>query len=175
MTLEELAAMIDGGGCPTPAAAQVEAFEALIGARLPDDYRAFLALTPGGRLYGRVLFSLAGEEIGAERVGCVAGLRPGAARSPADAEVSLEERHRTASDCDVPRGLLSIMTDGGGNAIAIAVRPDRVGEIFFLDHEVSGGEGSPILEEAEGDDWGYAIRFASSFSEMVAGFKPAPR
>lgn len=167
MTPTELAAIIDSEAGPTPSLAEIEAFEALIGARLPDDYRAFLALIRGGRLRERVVFSLAGEEIGAERIGRVAGLCT-------DEDCSLEERHRTASDCDIPEGLLSIMTDGGGNDIALVLRPDRLGEVFFLDHEVSGGEGRPTLEDAEGEDWVYAIRFASSFSEMVAGFRSAP-
>ncbi|MCJ2131332.1 SMI1/KNR4 family protein [Methylobacterium sp. E-045] len=166
MTPNELAAIIDGQTALVPDSAEIEAFEALIGARLPDDYRAFLALTRGGRLRGRVVFSLVGEEIGAERVGCVAGLC-------GEEDCSLQERHRTASDCDIPESLLSIMTDGGGNDIALVLRPDRLGEVFFLDHEVSGGEGRPTLEDAEGKDWGYAIRFASSFSEMVAGFRIA--
>lgn len=52
----------------------------------------------------------------------------------------------------IPDGLLSIMTDVGGNNIAIAIRPDRLGEIFFLDREVSGGEGRVSLERAESDD-----------------------
>jgi hypothetical protein len=167
MTPNELAAITDGEAGPVPTSAEIEAFEVLIGARLPDDYRAFLALTRGGRLRERVVFSLAGEEIGTERIGRVGGLC-------ADADCSLEERHRTASDCDIPDGLLSIMTDGGGNDIALALRPDRFGEIFFLDHEVSGGEGRPTLEDAESEDWVYAIRFASSFSEMVASFRIVP-
>lgn len=166
MTPHELAAIIYDGKAHAPDPSQVEALETLIGAKLPSDYRAFLMMTPGGRPRGRVIFSLAGENIGTERLQLVAGLR-------SEHEFSLEGRHRTASDCDIPDGLLSIMTDGGGNNIAIAIRPDRLGEIFFLDHEVSGGEGRVSLEEAESDDWGYAIRFASSFTEMVGGFKIA--
>lgn len=164
MTPNELAVMIDDGKARAPDGSQVEAFERLIGATLPSDYRAFLMMTSGGRLRGRVVFSLAGEDIGTEHLKRVAGLG-------SDKQFSLEERHRTASDCDIPDGLLSIMTDGGGNDIAIAIRPDRLGEIFFLDHEVSGGEGRVSLEEAESEDWGYAIRFASSFTEMVGGFR----
>lgn len=163
MTPNELATLLNNNVSP-PEAAEIQAFETLIDMRLPEDYRAFLALTRGGRPSAHVVFSLDGEEIGSEYLRRVAGLNP-------DPDVSLEERHRMATACDIPEGLLSIMSDAGGNHIAIALRPDRFGEIFFLDHEVSGGEGRPSLEEAEGENWGYAIRFASSFSEMVAGFE----
>lgn len=143
MTPNELAALIDGEAGLTPSLAEIEAFEAQVGERLPDDYRTFLTLTRGGRPRGRVVFSLAGEEIGAQRIGRVARLCE-------DEDCSLEERHRTASDCDIPEGLLSIMTDGGGNDIALVLRPDRLGEVFFLDHEVSGGEGAPDFGRERG-------------------------
>lgn len=163
MTAEELASIIDDAGYSLPNETAISDIETLIGSTLPEDYRAFLSLTPGGQVYGRVLFSLSGEPVGTERLSRVAGVRP-------EPDLSLVERFHSANDNDVPLGLLSIMTDGGGNDIAISLRPDRFGEIFFLDHEVSGGEGSPALEEAESDDWGYAIKFASSFSELINGF-----
>ena len=179
MTPNELASMIDGDGLPTPTMEEVEAFEALIGARLPDDYRTFLVMTPGGVVRGEVTFSLPGEEAGSHLLVDVAGLRSCG---------SLEWRFQAASDRDTPEGLLSIMTDAGGNDIAVAVRPDRLGEIFFLDHEVAGldrdrlgepfsldhelagYEGRSSLERAESDEWCYAIRFAASFSELIAQF-----
>lgn len=163
MDIDAFAQLIDNSGLPAPGPQAVAAFEAATGLTLPDDYRAFLAITPGGRLTKTVTFSLSGEEDGAEYLGRVAGLRT-------ENSYSLDARVQTAAESAIPEGMLSIMTDRGGNAVAIAVRPDRLGQIFFLDHEVAD-EGRPTIEEAESDDWGYAIRFATSFSEMIAGFK----
>ncbi|MEW6437992.1 MAG: SMI1/KNR4 family protein [Pseudomonadota bacterium] len=163
MDIDAFVRLIDDSGLPAPGSQVVTAFEAATGLTLPDDYRAFLAKTPGGRLSKTVTFSLSGEEDGAEYLGRVAGLRT-------ENSYSLEERVRSAAENAIPEGLLSIMTDRGGNALALAVRPDRFGQIFFLDHEVSD-EGRPTIEEAESADWGYAIRFAATFSEMIAGFK----
>ena len=67
----------------------------------------------------------------------------------------------------IPQGLLPVMTDAGGNTIAIVLRSDRVGEMVFLDHEVAG-EGRATLETAEAD--GHALAFARSFTAMVSGF-----
>jgi hypothetical protein len=162
MDIDAFLQLIDHEGLAAPGVEAVSAFEAATGLTLPDDYKAFLATTPGGRLSKLVNFSLCGDEVGNEYLGRVAGLRD-------DPSYSLEARVATAEEKAIPEGLLSIMTDKGGNAIAIAVRPDRLGQIFFLDHEVSD-EGRATIEAAEGDDWGYAIPFASSFSEMIAGF-----
>ena len=164
MTLDELASIIDGEGHPAPRADQAEAFELLLGAKLPDDYRTFLTMTPGGIVRATVAFSLVGEELGPEELGRVAGLGP-------VKEASLRERFLNASDYGTPAGLLSIMTDVGGNDIALSVRPDRFGEVFFLDHEAYDYNGRPSLEDAEHEDWAYATSFASSFSEIVARFK----
>lgn len=165
MTPNELAALLGNGTDPIPDQTEIETFEAMIGLRLPEDYRAFLSLTRGRRPRECVAFSLVGEDPGADRIASVGGL---GARDVAN---SLVESHRTATDLEVPEGLLAIMTAAGGNDIAIALRPDRFGEVFFLDHELTEGEGRPALEDAENKDWGYAIRFALSFSEMVAGFR----
>jgi hypothetical protein len=164
MKIDAFVRLIEDDGLQAPGPQAVTAFEAATGLTLPEDYKAFLSTTAGGRLGRIVTFSLSGEEVGAEYLGVVAGLRTD------DDYYSLTERHRTAAEDAIPEGLLSIMTDKGGNDIAIAVRPDRLGQIFFLDHEVSGEERCTI-EEAEAEDWGYAIPFAASFSEMMAGFK----
>jgi hypothetical protein len=125
MDIDAFVRLIDESGLPAPGPQAVTAFEAATGLTLPNDYRAFLAKTPGGRLSKTVNFSLSGEEDGAEYLGRVAGLRT-------EYAYSLEERVRTAAESAIPEGLLSIMTDRGGNALALAVRPDRLGQIFFL-------------------------------------------
>lgn len=169
MKLDALLELIDTDGLPPPGSEAVTAFEASTGLHLPDDYRAFLAATPGGWIRVNVTFELVGElgpdEEGQEILGRVAGLRT-------DDSVCLEERVRTGAQDGVPVGLLSIMTDRGGNTIAMALRSDRFGEMFFLDHEVAADE-TPTLEEAEADDWGYAIPFAPSFTAFIEGLRLA--
>jgi hypothetical protein len=166
MTIDEFLVLIETDGEHPPGSAAVAAFEAENGLTLPDDYRAFLGATPGGRVRGNVYFSISGEQDEPqdcqEIMGSVRGLR-------STGTYALAERLATAEADAIPQDLLPVMTDRGGNVIALVLRPDRFGEMVFLDHEV-GDEGRATLEEAEADDWGYAIPFADSFTAMVAGF-----
>lgn len=165
MTVDEFVGLIDTDGSPSPGAAAVAAFEAENGLTLPEDYRAFLAATPGGRVQGNVHFSLVGEEDGPEIMGSVYGLQ-------ARGYTSLGKRLADAEADAIPQGLLPVMKDRGGNTLALVLRPDRFGEMVFLDHEVAD-EGRATLEAAEADDWGYATPFARSFTAMVAGLRLA--
>lgn len=164
MTFDELTSLIEDDGLPPPDAEVMVRFESMIGLALPEDYKGFLALTAGGLAYDHASYSMPRDPVPAGSLVRVAGLR-------SEPDVSLEERWRTANDLDVPFGLLSITTDGAGNDIAISLRPDRLGEVFLLDHEVSGGEGSPTLEDAEADDWVYAIKLAETFTDFVDGLR----
>ena len=159
MTFDEFLSVIDIYGLPAPGAAAVAAFEAAHDLTLPEDYRAFLAATPGGHVPGRVGFSLSGEAEGSELLNFVFGLR--------EDDLSLAQSLADAERLAIPQDLLPVMTDAGGNTIAIMLRSDRFGEMVFLDHEVAG-EGRATLEAAKEE--GYAFPFARSFTAMVAGF-----
>ena len=167
MTVDDFIELIDDNGQPAPGASEVAAFETEHGLTLPDDYRAFLAATPGGRVQHNVLFSLSGETEGQEIMGTVAGLN-------GEGFTSLNKRLADVEEDAIPEDLLPIMRDRGGNTIAMVLRPDRFGEIVILDHEVSD-EGRSTLEAAEADDWGYAIPFARSFTDLITGCRFEPR
>ncbi len=162
MTIDDFLGSIDEDGSTGPGLPAVFEFEREHGFQLPDDYRAFLAATAGGRVRGNVYFSLAGEEVGPEIIGSVFGLQ-------SDGYRSLRQRLADVEDDAVPYGLLPVMVDRGGNTIALVVRPERLGEMVFLDHEVAD-EGRATLEAAEAEDSGYAIPFARSFTAMISGF-----
>jgi hypothetical protein len=166
VTIEEFITLIDADGLPAPGMAAVVAFEAEHGLALPQDYREFLAATPGGRLRSNVRFSLSGGPNGQEILSDVAGLQK-------EEYYSLAQRFAEAEADAIPLGLLSIMSDRGGNAIALVLRPERLGETVFLDHEVAE-EGRAALEAAEAEDWCYAIPFARSFTDMIAGCRFEP-
>ena len=162
MTLDEFLDQIDADGLPAPGAAAVAAFEAEHGLILPDDYRLFLAATPGGHIQGTIHFSLSGEAEGSEIMNDVFGLG-------AEGYASLAQRLMRVESDAIPQDLLPVMSDAGGNTIALVLRPARLGEMVFLDHEVCD-EGRATLEVAEADDWGYAIPFARSFTAMLTSF-----
>ncbi|GLQ87230.1 SMI1/KNR4 family protein [Dyella flagellata] len=163
MDIESFISLIEDGDVPSPGPDAVARFEAENGLALPEDYRAFLAVTPGGRVRGNVHFSLVGEDEGPEIMGSVLGLQ-------SEGYNSLARRLADAEKDSIPHGLLPVMRDRGGNTIALVLRPDRLGEMVFLDHEVAD-EGRATLEAAEADDWAYALTFAGSFTAMIAGFK----
>ncbi len=160
MTSDELAKAIDGAGRPMPTVADLQSLEASLSSPLPDAYRAFLLATPGGIVRSDVRYSPDGGDTRTVEMARFAGLT-------AWDDDALGERFRAAANLQTPEGALSIATDPGGNDIVIALRADRRGEIFLLDHELADYGDRVTIEAAE--ESGYASSLAGSFDDFIAG------
>jgi hypothetical protein len=144
---------------PPASPEQVAAFEAEIGAPLPDDYRRFLLRSNGGSLGGNYEFE--GEAASAV-VRSVGGFREG---------YSL----RSARGCyqgsppRIPHALLWIMDDPGGNAVCLGLTGKHRGRVYFWVHDEE-----PVPDEWDGDveTAGNIRLLADSFTDFVTGLCP---
>ena len=159
MTFDEVASLIDGAGHSMPTAADLQSFEVALGSELPDAYRAFLLTNQGGVVRGDVHFLSGGEDAITGKLARIAGLT-------INGDNALRDRIKRAKDYQTPLDALSIATDPGGNDFVMALRIDRLGEIFILDHEMASYGNRVTIEAAEAS--GYARRLAGSFSELIS-------
>ncbi len=148
MTVEEFIREVEDKLPPAPAS-ELAAFEASIGARLPDDYRTFLINCNGGYVGGRYWFEGPTRDgrSGGPGVHHVGGLR-------ADENFSLV----WALDCyrgRIPASFIPIIDDPFGNEICLGIAGAHRGRVYFWDHETAG---SPDL-------------LADSFTAFVAGLR----
>src|SRR5262245_38306228 len=148
--------LLGPGKVPPASRSEIEAFEAEVGARLPDDYRRFLLRSNGGTLGGKYFFENAEAYVVVNSVG---GFQ---------ASYSL----RGARGCyqghpaRIPRALVWVMDDPGGNAVCLGVTGKHRGLVYFWVHD----------EEPDPDDWDGEVEtapnirlLANSFTEFVAG------
>ena len=118
---------------------EIEAFELSVDARLPDEYRSFLAATNGGSpAEGRSWMKLKRGWIGSNWI-CV-DFFYGISRSDVRAyELGrIWKTFRTR----VPKDFLPIATDSYGNQILIGLQGSKEGSVFFWNHEQ---EIAPVL------------------------------
>jgi hypothetical protein len=163
--MDEFIDLIERKSPPAPQA-ELEAFEAELGARLPDEYRQFLVRTNGGVVRGWYRFK-GPTPSGTTRFAFlhhVCGFRE-------EPHFSLRFNRNCclSGDSLFPRALLWIMDDPGGNGICIGLTGPYRGRVYFWIHD----------EQPDPDEWNGEVETASnvilladSFSAFVAGIGP---
>jgi cell wall assembly regulator SMI1 len=159
MTADEIQALIENTA-PPATEEQIRAFEAEIGHTLPEDYRAFLARCSGGWVdmtcrYDGV--SPDGEESSVFLMS-ISGLRKGY-------NYSLSHNREFIGD-RIPKSLIWIMNDPGGNLICLGVSGKERGRVYLWDHE---GEPGPAGWGGTVESAGNIEVIAESFAEFLDG------
>jgi len=110
---------------------RLEQFEAVLGTTLPDDYRQFLIQHNGGKPTPSV-FTISVDE-GDAMLHQVYGLHEGSLHT------RLDRAYQTYRD-RMPRSLIPIADDPGGNAVCLGIHGNERGKIYFWDHEMEADE-----------------------------------
>jgi len=138
---------------------RLEQFEALLGTRLPDEYRQFLLQHNGGKPTPSV-FMISADE-GDAMLHHVYGLHDG------PLHIRLDRARQTYLD-RMPRSLFPIADDPGGNAICLGISGNERGKVYFWDHEMEADEGDePTFENV------YLV--AESFASFLKSLKDLPK
>ncbi len=165
MTIDEFIALLENKLPPAPDD-QLQAFEAEIGTRLPEDYRDFLVRTNGGYISGWYRFkgpTPSGSTWHAF-VHHVCGFRDEPYLS-----LRLNRAVSLSGESQFPRALLWIMDDPGGNGICLGLEGPRRGRVYFWIHDEQ-----PDPEEWDGqvETASNVIPLAASFTDFIAGIGP---
>ena len=157
MTLDEMLSAIDDKLPPAPSDA-IAAFEQKISATLPPDYREFLIRCNGGYAAGNLVFP---GPIGDVSLNHIGGFREESCFSVVEGRDNYQNEYETR----IPRDLIWIADDPGGNAFCIGISGSNRGRVFFWDHECE-----PDLETWDGsfDSAENIDLLAESFSEFVS-------
>jgi len=165
MTIDEFVAQINDKQPPAPADRLAE-FERAIGHPLPNDYRAFLVACNGGYLGGALRFRIPAPDNDASfsSVNHIGGFRD-------EYYFSLEHTRDIYED-RIPRDLIWIMDDPGGNALCLGIGAKHRGHVYFWSHEFE-----PDDEEWDGavESAGNVTLVARSFTEFVNGLQRRER
>ncbi|MBY2944009.1 SMI1/KNR4 family protein [Rhizobium leguminosarum] len=157
MTLEEFVAVIKNEGGKIATEEELTAFEKKLGLSLPQELRQFLKLSGGGLIFEPPVVYLDAKD------------RDLRLRHMSDL-TEIDKEFTTPSAYPLPRELLRIGNDAGGNSIMVCLREDRFGQVFMLDHEMVAYEGEPEpLEEAE--EYGLVTCYSPSFEQFLADLR----
>jgi hypothetical protein len=181
MTIDDFIAAVDGAADqglppaaaslfgpskePPPSQAQVEAFELEIGASLPDDYRRFLLRCNGGNVDWYQFEGLNPE--GRSWTAVVSHV--GGLREEPDLSLRFARGCYQGHELQIPRTLLWIMGDPGGNAICIGLTGEYRGRVYFWIHDE---QPDPQEWDGEVETASNVILLANSFTDFVAGIAP---
>jgi hypothetical protein len=146
---------------PIVAEKDVRALEEIVGARLPDDYRAFLLAVNGGRTTeDHVQFTVRNGESNLNSLYSVAETET--ARDLAWHAKMMRER--------LPREVIPIGYDDFGSAVCVVLAGERRGEVWFFDTLNERPEdANPRVEWFKRRDM---VRLASSFREFMGSLTP---
>lgn len=125
-------------------------FETTIGHRLPNDYRTFLLKDNGGEQPEPDCFRVETGEITALAVLFPIGV-------PNDF-YDLAGHFKSKQD-DLPKHVIPIGLDIGGNTICLAIAGDANGTVLFWDHEVEADQ--------DNDEWENLYFCARNFTEFL--------
>lgn len=135
--------------------AHVEAFEAKLGRRLPDSYRAFLLSYNGGRPKPSVFrFVLKNGKQSDSSVHWFLSLHEG--------EHSNLERELRSLKGRIPPDTLPIAIDPFGNVVLLGISGETRGKIYFWDHEE---------EPASQPNWSNVDLIADNLDSFMQGLR----
>jgi hypothetical protein len=140
----------------------VAAFEADLGVRLPDDYRAFLCEVNGGRTaLGHRVFAV--RQRGTRTDRAVLDSLHGIDAKDAQSDLSVQLIYGRSW---LPAQLLAVGYDGLGCLVTLVISGPLGGQIWFLDGRPRLFDDTALLEHPD------AVKLADSFGAFLAALRP---
>jgi SMI1 / KNR4 family (SUKH-1) len=174
MTIDEFIGIMRHAEPPVPES-EVEAFEAEIAARLPEDYRQFLLRVNGGSIpeWGRYRYKGLAPD-GRTRSALVSEV--GGLRGELGFSLRSNRQFYLAApgpqpefETKIPAALLWIMSDPGGNAACLGLTGSHRGKVYRWVHD------EPPSEDVWDGEVEHAANIwplAGSFADFLRGFGP---
>ena len=116
--------------------ANINAFEKELGARLPKDYKSFIASNNGGVPEVDALYDFYDEVLGEENTSVVRKFYPLQVKSAGIEEDSVARVAETMKrERAIPEDMLPVADDPYGNPICISLGERDYGAVYHLNHE----------------------------------------